>query len=74
MLNAQKTREIVNSFYEECVRFWLRNNKDVKEARTLAIRDCENLKHDPNVPIGEELDLEAKNEFLKKLRKFELGK
>lgn len=72
MLNAQNTKEIVNKFYEECVRFWMREGREAIEARRLAIRDCECLRHDPNVPKGEELDLAAKDEFLEKLRKFEL--
>ena len=72
MLNAERTKEIINSFYEDCVKFWIREGRETTEARRLAIRDCEELKHDPFSPCGEELDLKAKDEFLEKLRKFEL--
>lgn len=71
MLDKQKTKEIVTSFYYECYKFWEREGKDVGEAKRLAILDCVSLKHDPSVPCGEELDIDAKVECLEKLKVLE---
>ena len=68
MLDKQKTKEIVTSFYYECYKFWEREGKDVGEAKRLAILDCVSLKHDPYVPCGEELDADAQVECLAKLK------
>lgn len=72
MLTDTKTKEFVTSFFYECFNFWTREGKDVAEAKMLAFRDCENLKHDPYAPCGEELNLEAKKAALNNLKKFEL--
>lgn len=71
MLDKQKTKEIVTSFYYECYKFWERQGKDVHEAKILALVDCASLKHDPRIPRGEELDPNAKVECLEKLKVLE---
>ena len=71
MLTNQITKNLVTSFFYECYNFWDRQGKDVQEAKKLALTDCENLKHDPYVPCGEELDLEAKKECLERLKELE---
>lgn len=68
MLDRQKTKEIVTSFYYECYKFWEREGRSVSEAKRLALRDCQELKHDPYVPRGEELDADAQVECLAKLK------
>lgn len=72
MVGRDKTRELVTSFFYECFNFWTRESKEVGEAKKLAFRDCEKLQHDPYVPVGDKLDLAAKEEALNDLRRFEL--
>lgn len=72
MVSREKTKEFVTSFFYECFNFWTREGKAIHEAKKLAFRDCENLQHDPYVPVGDKLDLAAKEEALNNLRRFEL--
>lgn len=60
-----KTTEILESFYEDCLKFWKKNNPE--EAEKMAYKDVERITTNPYSPSGEKLDEEAKRIFLKAL-------
>lgn len=68
MLNKEKTMEILKQFSQECYNFWMRQGKSHKDAFELMLKDIEGIKHDPYVPCGELLNVEAKKEFIKNER------
>ena len=72
MLNKRDTQLILESYFKECFGFWKSEVKDERLAFEKAIRDTECLTRDPNLPMGELLDVETKTEFIK-YRKMDLG-
>lgn len=69
MLNAQETRNILEDFLLDCLKFWLREGKDNGEAFDLAVRDVANVKNDPNEPYEVALlDEETKVQFMRDLK------
>lgn len=72
MVNKEETQKFLESFFNECYKYWLRNGYSKKEAFKLALEDVRAVKHNPFVPNGEELDVDAKNEFIH-YREMDLG-
>lgn len=74
MLNAEETKKLLKEFAWECYEFWANelNTDDDKEVWLKAIKDIEEVTHNPFTPQGDLLDVEAKAEFIKQL-KFDLG-
>ena len=69
MLNAQETRNILEDFLLDCLRFWLREGKDNSEAFDLAVRDVVGVTNDPNEPYKVALlHEETKVQFIRDLR------
>ena len=70
MLNKKETKRLLKEFAWSCYEFWANelNTDDDKEVWTNVIRDLECTNHDPFSPKGEELDKNAKTEFMKELR------
>ena len=72
MLNKKETYKILGEFFNDCVKFWILSGvKDYKEAFVLAIKDVEDIKHNPYLPKGDLLHTEAKSSFIKQ-RKMDL--
>lgn len=65
MLNEKETELILESFFYECVRFWNRTIADTREAFKKAIRDIEELTHDPYEPCGKLIDISTRDKFIK---------
>jgi len=65
MLNERETELILESFFYECVRFWNRTVTDTREAFKMAIRDIEELTHDPYEPCGKLIDISTRDRFVK---------
>lgn len=74
MLSKQETQLVLEKFFKDCNNYWLRSGycKDEREAFVNALDDIKTLRRDPFSPSGEELDYEAKAEFIK-YRKQDLG-
>ena len=73
MLNAKQTQVVVEKHFKACYDFWIRSGcKDEREAFENAINDIRNMKHDPFSPHGEEIDIEARDQFIK-YREQDLG-
>lgn len=69
MLNAQETRNILEDFLLDCLKFWLREGKDNGEAFDLAVRDVVGVKNNPNEPYEVALlDEETKVQFMRDLK------
>ena len=66
MLSKERTTEILKQFSQECYNFWRREGCGHEEATEKMIKDLKCTKHDPYVPCGELLDVEAKEEFIRK--------
>ena len=66
MVSKEKTMEILEKFSQECYNFWMRKEGDHFIAFRNMLRDIEEITHDPYEPYGEELDLTAKAEFIKR--------
>lgn len=67
MKNFEETTEILKKFYEDCLRFWKREN--VQDAHLNALKDIERITTDPYSPNGEKLNKDALNAFIKSLSK-----
>lgn len=70
MLNAKETKRSLKEFAWENYEFWANelNTDDDKEVWPKVIRDLECTNHNPFSPQGEELDKDAKAEFIKELK------
>ena len=69
MLNAQETRDILEDFLLDCLKFWLREGKDNSTAFDLAVRDVANITNDPNEPYKVALlHEETKVQFIRDLK------
>lgn len=64
MLTVQETVKVLLPFYEDCVKFWLREGKPKSVASDMAIADIERLNTNPFEPNGDWLNQEAKNYFI----------
>lgn len=73
MLTAQETQIVMEKFFNECVRFWKSTGLDDRNAFEYAIKDARNLKRNPYVPSGDEIDLVTKEQFIK-YREMDLGR
>lgn len=67
-MNKIETTEVLTRFYSECEAFWLREGKDVKDAKELALKDLEHLTRNPYEPMGNELDEDAQRIVIETLR------
>jgi hypothetical protein len=64
VLNERETELILESFFYECVRFWNRTVTDTREAFKKAIRDIEELTHDPYESCGKLIDIPTRDKFV----------
>lgn len=64
MKNYNQTMEILESFYDECVEYWNKQNSKVSTLN--AIQDILNLENDPYSPNGAKLDKFAITDFIDK--------
>lgn len=66
MLSKQQTQIILEEHFLQCLRFWVREGKNNKEALGLAIIDVRQTINDPNEPYEiVPLNMEGKREFIK---------
>ena len=65
VLNEKETELIIERFFRECLAFWNRNKTDSMEAFKMAIRDIEELTHDPYDPCGKLIDVPTRDKFIK---------
>lgn len=68
MVSKEKTMEILERFSQECYNYWMREGNSHKKAFELMLKDIECTIHDPYDPYGDELNMDAKEEFLKNER------
>lgn len=71
MINARETQIILERFFNDCYKFWLRKCNE-RKAFELAIKDTKTLHSDPYVLCGDEIDAETKAIFIK-YREMDLG-
>ena len=64
MVNAHDTQKILECFFNDCYKYWLRNGYEERESFELALNDIRAVKRNPFVPCGDELDLEVKEKFI----------
>lgn len=69
MESKKDTLNILNKFYIDCFGFWLREDKSIKEALVLALGEVAEVTHNPFDPYGKLLDVEGKQEFIKRIEK-----
>lgn len=65
MMTYEKTFEVLQAFYEECVSYW--EKQDEALAKVLAVGDVVNITINPFSPSGEKLNEFAKAEFIRNL-------
>jgi uncharacterized protein YfdQ (DUF2303 family) len=65
MLNEKETELIIEGFFKECLAFWNRTVTDTREAFTKAIRDIEELTHDPYESCGKLIDISTRDKFVR---------
>ena len=69
MLNAQETRNILEDFLLDCIKFWLRNGKNKEDSFDLAVKDISRTTNDPNEPYEiKQLDVVTKEQFVRDLK------
>lgn len=64
MLNEKETILVLEEFFKECLSFWNRTVDDTREAFKKAIRDIEELTHDPYEPCGKLIDIPTRDKFI----------
>ena len=64
MKNYQETTEILKRFYEDCLKFWKREN--VENTAEYVLKDLSRISTDPFSPNGEKLDKQAISDFVEK--------
>lgn len=64
MLTVQETVKVLLPFYEDCVKFWVREGKTQSAAIQMALQDIENISTNPFEPNGDWLNQEAKQYFI----------
>lgn len=65
MLGKKETELILVRYFRDCLRFWRSTTPDEREAFQNAIDDIRCVKRDPFTPMGKELDIETKKQFIK---------
>lgn len=60
-LGEKETKDILDNFYKECLRFWEREVERGQDVvpEEMALRDVRNLTYDPRSPKGRKLDGET---------------
>ena len=69
METKKDTMRILNNFFADCMRFWMHENKSIAEALPLALTEVAEVTHNPFDPYGKQLDVEGKQEFIKRIKK-----
>lgn len=69
MESKENTLKILNKFFVDCFGFWLRENKSIKEALTLAFNETAEATHNPFEPYGNVLNAEGKQEFVERIER-----
>lgn len=69
MINKEDTTFILNKFFEDCFAFWVNEGRNDREAFKLALSETSELKRNPFDPMGDFLDLDAKEEYLTKMQR-----
>ena len=64
VMTIKETMAVLFPFYDDCVKFWLREGKPHSEAVQLALTDIENLKTNPYEPNGDWLDQDSLDAFI----------
>lgn len=75
MISARETQEILERFFDDCLRFWMHQGSDhghKQKAFKLALEDVKSIHRNPFVPCGDELDAETKANFIM-YREMDLG-
>ena len=76
MIDAEQTQEILERFFNDCYKFWLRQGSghgNKHRAFELALEDVKAIHRNPFVPRGDELDTETKTNFIM-YREMDLGR
>ena len=69
MINKEDTTYLVNRFFEDCFAFWINEGKDDRDAFEIALKEASQIKHNPFVPAGDLLDVDAQREYIEKMKK-----
>lgn len=72
MINKNDTTHLLEEFFSDSFRFWVNGGKDDRKAFELALNEVRELKCNPFSPQGDELDPEAKAQFIR-YREMDLG-
>ena len=73
MLGARETEQVLEMFFNDCLRFWTREGYDERAAFEMALDDVRAVKNDPFVPRGKKVDEDAKQKFIQ-YREMDLGR
>lgn len=65
MLGKKETELILVRYFRDCLKFWQSVVSDEREAFQNALDDIRSVKKDPFFPMGKELDIETKKQFIK---------
>lgn len=74
MLNSKETYIVLAKFFGDCLEYWKKQDGfNYRKAFEHALDDVKNVKRDPFMPCGQELDEGAKAKFIK-YREMDLGR
>lgn len=63
------TIRLLTKMYADCFGFWIGEGRSVQEALSLALTEISEMTHNPFDPHGDLLDVEGKQEFIKRIEK-----
>lgn len=69
MESKTNTIRLLTKMYADCFGFWLLEGRSVQESLSLALTEISEMTHNPFEPHGDLLDVEGKQEFVKRIEK-----
>ena len=69
MIGKEETTYLLNRFFEDCFAFWVNEGKNDRKAFKMALKETEQVTHNPFTPSGDSLDPDAKQKYIDKMKK-----
>lgn len=66
MIGKEETIDLLDRFFADCLAFWLSQGKDDQESFELALNETSQVVRNPFAPMGDMIDQDAKQEYIKK--------
>ena len=69
MIGEKETINLLDAFFEDCLKFWVKEGKDYEVAFELAVNEVSQATHNPFSPAGDFLDEDTKQKYISKINR-----